>query len=369
MKILHVCKKYPRALGGDAVVVSSLCKQQQAAGHEVAIATSNCDEITNEGRIYKLGLRDTPSQLDRITFRRLVSLVGLFFSMFIVLFKERPAVIHAHSIDMTFFASFAARFYRIPLVHTFHIVTFYDPTQSVVRRKTEIWLAKKAGLRCTTAPNLYDVKKLQAAGLTQTVLLPNGVDTEFWGAIARGNEEHGFTFVTVGRLEQQKGYKYLIKAVALLARTSRQHFHVVIIGEGAQAASLRTLARSLHVENIVTFVGRRTQGEIRTLLQGAGAAIFPSLYETTPITLLEAWAAGVPVIITPVGILHDKPADFQAAYIVPPRNEDALMRTMKRCMAEVKTRLSVAIKGQEEAQKYSWPIVSRRAETIYRNTQ
>ncbi|HVQ44325.1 MAG TPA: glycosyltransferase family 4 protein [Candidatus Saccharimonadia bacterium] len=180
MNILHVCKKYPDALGGDAVVVSNLRRQQQAAGHDVAVVTSNCNEILKGRHIYKIGMKDTPASLDSITPKRLVSLVILSLGMFGILRRERPDVIHTHSIDMAFFVSFAARLYGIPMVHTFHIVTFYDATQSALRRKSELWLARAAHLRSATAPNSYDVAKLQAAGLVQTVLLPNGVDLAFW---------------------------------------------------------------------------------------------------------------------------------------------------------------------------------------------
>ena len=79
MKIMHVLKKYPRALGGDAVVVANLQKQQEAAGHQTAIVTSNCDEIINGKHIYKCGLKDTPTGLDKITPKRLLSLISLFF--------------------------------------------------------------------------------------------------------------------------------------------------------------------------------------------------------------------------------------------------------------------------------------------------
>ena len=180
MKILHVTKKYPNALGGDTVVVSNLQKHQEAAGHQVAILTSNCDEIKDGPRVHKFGLRDTPSALDQITRRRLVSLIGLFFKAFIVLLKERPDVIHTHSIDMAFFVSFAARFFRRPLIHTFHIVTFYDENQSAMRRRTELWLARVADPRVIPAPNTHDVAMLQRAGLEQARLLPNGVDLDFW---------------------------------------------------------------------------------------------------------------------------------------------------------------------------------------------
>lgn len=367
MNILHVTKKYPPALGGDAVVVHSLQKQQQAAGHTVTIATSNCKEIKANTHVYKIGLVDTPERLDAITMRRLVSLVMLIFKMFVIVRTVRPDVIHTHSIDMAFCSSFAARWFKVPMVHTFHIVTFYDTLQSPLRRKTELWLAKKAKLNAITAPNHYDAHKLHGGGLPQTTLLPNGVDITFWRnrstTIAK---DKVFTFVTVGRLEQQKGYDFLIKAAAKLARLTDTPFRVIIIGEGSQRPHLEQLIRATHTSNIIKIMGRKDPHQIRTQFASADAAVCTSLYETTPLTLLEAWAAGLPVITTPVGIVRNPPATFTSAFMVSPQNEIELATTMQQCMTNESLRHTVAQSGYNEVQKYAWPAIAQTAEDIYR---
>ncbi|HEU5186894.1 MAG TPA: glycosyltransferase family 4 protein, partial [Candidatus Saccharimonadales bacterium] len=294
MKILHVCKKYPPILGGDAIVVSHLVNQH-LANHDIVIVTSNCVGIPNDPHIYKLGLADTPSGLDAITLKRIISLFIIFFRMFAILYKERPHVIHTHSVDMAFFASFAARFFNIPLVHTFHIVTFYDTQQSALRRKSELWLLQKAKPCFVTAPNNYDVQKLQAAGVHQAVLLPNGVDLTFWTPSEPAHNKQ-FTFLAVGRLEDQKGYTYLIKAVAQLTKKVTEPFSVMIIGEGSQKNALKELAHAHNVDHLVELAGGKTPKQTRALLKKADALVCPSLYETTPLTLLEAWATKTPVI-------------------------------------------------------------------------
>lgn len=369
MKILHVAKKYPRALGGDAVVVANLQKNQEAAGHKVVIVTSRCDEIEDGENIYKFGLKDMPAALDVISAKRMVSLIILFFQAFFIIGKERPNVIHTHSIDMAFFISFAAHFFHIPVVHTFHIVTFYDLTQPLLRRKTEVLLAKGARLRTVTAPNMHDVTKLQTAGLAQAVLLSNGVDVEAWEVRGYTEKNKEFTFVAIGRLEQQKGYDYLIKAAALLKSSLKVPFHIVIVGEGSQKSALDALAESLHIEATISFVGRKDANQIQQLFSEVDAAIFPSLYETTPITLLEAWAAGVASVVTKVGILRDAPADFSAAFVVPPMEEKALARAMKECIENTARREIAAARGYEEAKKYAWLKISRTAEALYTEAQ
>jgi glycosyltransferase involved in cell wall biosynthesis len=365
LKILHVTKKYPNALGGDAVAVANLQKQQEAAGHQVAILSSNCDEIMRADNIYRFGLHDTPVSLDSITPRRLVSLVMLAFKSFWVLRQERPDVVHAHSVDMAFCISLAAHLYRIPVVHTFHIVTFYDQQQSVLRRKSELLLARGARLRAVTAPNQHDVARLRAAKLNQAVLLPNGVDLAFWRQTTEVRPSDQFEFLSVGRLEPQKGYEYLVKAVGLLAAASPQSFKVIIAGEGSQKAELVRLAKKLDVANRIDFVGRKSPEEVRTLLMRAGAAVFPSLYETTPLTLLEAWAAAVPVIATRVGILRDASLDTQSVFLVSPQSEHSLMQAMQLCMSDASLRMAIASSGYDDVQKYTWSRVAQTAEAIY----
>lgn len=369
MKILHVCKKYPHAMGGDAIVVSHLQKQQQAAGHNVVVVTSNCAEIANGTGVYKIGLKDTPKRLDAITCRRIASLMLLLVGMFGILRREQPDVIHTHSVDMAFFVSFAARWHRVPVVHTFHIVTFYDAQQSILRRKSELWLARNANLAKITVPNVYDVRKLQANGLKQAVLLPNGVDVAFWKRGTARQQNNLFTFLAVGRLEAQKGYKYLVKAASLLADGQSQPFAVVIVGDGSQKAALQQQIRALRLDHIISLIGPKTQRQIRALYAKADAAVFCSLYETTPLTLLEAWAAAMPTIATPVGILHHAPRRFGAALVVPPQNAQKLAVAMRRFMRNNALRTAIAAQGNAQTKQYDWPIVSKQAEAIYRSTQ
>lgn len=366
MRILHLSKKYLDALGGDTVVVANLQAQQEAAGHQVAILTSNCAEIRDGPRIYKFGLKDTPSALDQITWRRLLSLVALFFKSFWVIWRERPDVIHTHSIDMAFVISPVARLFRVPLVHTFHIVTFYDKNQSKLRRVSELWLARHAHPQVITAPNAYDVRRLNEAGLKQAVVLPNGVDLEFWQADAAPttSQRKEFLFVSVGRLEEQKGYRYLIEAAARLAKTAAD-FKIVVVGEGGQLKILQRLTRKHGLVDTMQFVGRKSPSQVRQILSQADAVVFPSLYETTPLTLLEAWAAQRPVIMTAVGILREMQVNRRVAYIVPPCDADALAAAMQSCMTSADVRATVAANGFHEVNKYAWSDIAQLTDKLY----
>lgn len=364
MNILHITKKYPDALGGDSVVVSNLEKQQWKNGHKVSILTSNCDEIKPKSRLYKFGLKDKPAALDNITPRRLLSLGHLFFKSFQVIRRERPDIIHTHSIDMAFAASIAARIYRVPMVHTFHIVTFHDEKQSWLRRKTELLFKRGANPKVVTAPDQADVDHLIDAGVKNAQLLPNGIDLKFWHDTDTVHNEV-VTFIAAGRLEEQKGFEYLIKAAKILKNSTSKPFKVLIAGSGSLQQELGILMMDLDVTDRVELVGRRSTKELRKLYSSSDVAVIPSLYESTPLTLLEAWAVKLPVISTPVGILQGNTQHKNDVKLVPVQDEKALARAMRELLEKKDKRDKLAKRGHEAVQQYAWSEIYKTAEAMY----
>jgi glycosyltransferase involved in cell wall biosynthesis len=366
MKILHVVKKYKNALGGDAVVVSNLETQQLARGHEVIVLTSNCDEIVDDKGCYKFGLSATSAELDQISLRRLASLGALFFKTFSVLRRERPDVVHTHSIDMAFIASFAARWFRIPIVHSFHILTFPDPRQDALRRKSELFLMKGAQPQVVTAPNRTYVDHLKRAGAGDTRFMTNGVDLAFW---KKEKQPHDvFTFITAARLERQKGMEYLIRAVAEMEQT-RQPFKLVIVGGGSLKGELEALAKELDVSEVVEFVGRKTPEEVRDLYALSDAVVIPSLWEAAPLTSYEAWAMKLPLVITKVGMFDDEAGDRTYAKLVDAGDAIALAKAMEELLTDADKRDDMITAGYEEAQKHTWAATANIAHDLYVEAQ
>lgn len=365
MHILHVTKKYPNAIGGDAVVVSNLVRLQISSGHDVAILTSNCHDILEEDRIYKFGLKDTGDGLDHISFRRLISLVILLVKSFSVIGRERPDVIHAHSVDLTFFVSLAAHFYHVPIVHTFHIVSFNDPQQSAVRRKTELQLLRGSRVRAVTAPNDYEVESLRRAGVKNVYLVLNGIDLRHWKCVRRSPREGGlFRFIAVGRLEKQKGFEYLIEAVEHLVHRTDLPFHVLIVGHGSEHARLSSLIHELHVTPWICLSGAQSSDVVKQLYTHSDALVISSLWETTPLTLLEAWALGLPVVSTPVGILRYERAD-RVAGMIECKSAESLSNKMNLILTNPGLSSILRENGSAEVKNYQWSSIAHVVQHVY----
>jgi glycosyltransferase involved in cell wall biosynthesis len=362
VKILHATKKYPALHGGDAVVVSSLEKLQLAGGAEVIILTSNCSEIEPRTGLYRFGLRERAAALDSISPRRLISLLLLIFQAFPILRRERPDVIHTHSVDMTFAISIAARIYRIPIIHTFHIVASHDKAHGFLRNRVEMLLARGARPAMVTALNRLDLDHLKEAGLN-AVLLPNGLDMAVWTPMPLRQDQARFEVVSVGRLERQKDYGLLINAAALLT----EEVKINIVGDGSLRSALQQLISQSHLDDRVELLGQKNVAEIRELFARTDAVVICSLYEAMPLALLEAWATGLPVITTEVGMVQPT-ADGKArgVHLVTDRDPATLAAAIRRLQNDRGYREQLVEDGFAEVHQYDWMTVYLLLADYYR---
>lgn len=105
--------------------------------------------------------------------------------------------------------------------------------------------------------------------------------------------------VTVGRLVEKKGHEYLVKACAVL-RDSGLPFRLTIVGEGSCRRRLESLIRKMALNDQVRLVGEQSSAGVHQILDNADLFVMPSLSEGIPVAIMEAMAAGIPVIATDI---------------------------------------------------------------------
>lgn len=170
---------------------------------------------------------------------------------------------------------------------------------------------------------------------TREVVIPNGIPvpprtTPAARAAARaelGLAEDDVAVGIVARLAAVKAHEVLLDAVAKLA-PSRPHLRLVCIGGGEREAELRATAAALGIAGQVRFLGVRR--DVPALLPGLDAACLSSRYECAPLSLVEAMAAGAPVVTTDVGTVRDMVADGEEGFVVPTGDADALADRLGR---------------------------------------
>jgi glycosyltransferase involved in cell wall biosynthesis len=133
-------------------------------------------------------------------------------------------------------------------------------------------------------------------------------------------------FLFVGRLRIRKGVEVLLKALALDGNASRRELWV--IGDGEHRAAVEAAARRFGVAERVRFLGRRAAGEIRWAMARARALVVPSIYEGMPLVVLEAMAAGRPVVASRVSGIPEVVLDGETGWLVDPERPDLLARAL-----------------------------------------
>lgn len=167
--------------------------------------------------------------------------------------------------------------------------------------------------------------------------------------------------VAVGRLGPEKGFDVLLTAFAAIA-AEFPNWSVLIVGEGTERAALSNLAKSLGITDRVSMPGSMPEpGEV---LARAGLFVSSSRYEGFPNALLEAMAAGVPVISTDCTGAREIVTDGHDGLLVPVESPSALSAALSRLMRDDALRIVLANNARAVADRYSIDKVAERWDDV-----
>lgn len=161
-------------------------------------------------------------------------------------------------------------------------------------------------------------------------------------------EDHDFVVGIVARLEAVKAHEVLFGAVAKLASTHPQ-LRLVCVGEGDREEELRALVDALGIARQAHFTGLRR--DVAQLLPAFDVACLTSRYECAPLAVLEAMAAGVPVITTDCGAVRDMLTDGEEGYIVDVGDVDALADRIASLAADADLCTRMGRQGRMRAER------------------
>lgn len=179
---------------------------------------------------------------------------------------------------------------------------------------------------------------------------------------ALGIRSDFMVFGTVTRLMPSKGNEYLVDAVRPVAeRLPAARFYIV--GEGELQAELEARAKALNLGDRLTFVGFRR--DVAQALSAFDVAVFPSLWEGTPLTVLEALAMGKPIVSTDADGLQDVLTHGEDALIVPRRDPAALAAAMLRLATDAGERARLGANARRTGASYDIDLFVRKMERLY----
>jgi glycosyltransferase involved in cell wall biosynthesis len=147
-----------------------------------------------------------------------------------------------------------------------------------------------------------------------------------------------FTFCSLGRLHQVKGFDFLIKACSILQKKNI-NFRCYIVGDGEEKEDLKYLINSLAVDKNVILTGRLEDGDVSDLFRHVDCIVIPSLSESIPLVLSEGVNAHKPLIVTNVGDMGYLAEKYKLGYVVEKENYNDLAEALIN-MSNTKIRAS-----------------------------
>ena len=197
------------------------------------------------------------------------------------------------------------------------------------------------------------------------LVIENGVDVDFFSPSGSGGNRAAdgpATVLYVGRLGYRKGLSRLIDAMALL--TERPGWRLALAGEGPLRGKLEAQAHLLGIADRVDFQGFLDRNALAAALSRAAVLVNPADYESGPLTLLEAMAAGTPVVTTPTGLVRDFPEPAPLRLTAPePASLAAAIAAVLDDPRAAAARAAAARRLVEE--RFAWDRVAARTAALY----
>lgn len=275
-----------------------------------------------------------------------------------ILREEKVAILHAHSAKAGLVGRVAARLARTPVVfYTTHNSIFYEEWSSwkkILLATGERFLSKTTDRIIAVSETLRQ-ELIAKEGLPsdKIITIYNGIETGRTCAHPFRERRHilrelglpslGQVVGTVARLAPQKGIIHFLKAAAMLARDYQVNF--LVVGDGPLRQQLQAEAISLGLANRVVFAGERR--DVPAILPVFDVFVLPSLTEGFPLTILEALAAGRPVVATRVGGIPEIIKDNHTGLLVRPGEPAELALAIARLLRDRQEALAMGRAGQK----------------------
>jgi glycosyltransferase involved in cell wall biosynthesis len=186
-------------------------------------------------------------------------------------------------------------------------------------------------------------------------VIPNGVESNRFENISPRTMGETVVLITTSRLVEKNGVGDVIEAMRLLP----EHVHFRILGTGPLGSELKAKVKALGLENRISFAGFVLQEDIPRHLHHADIFVRPSLSEGQGISFIEAMAAGLPVVATPVGGIPDFLTDGETGVLCKPHDPKSIATAVLRLVEDASLRESVRSNALAMVkEKYDWSLIA-----------
>jgi phosphatidylinositol alpha-mannosyltransferase len=357
VRIALVCPYAWEAAGGVQVHVKNLAVRLRQRGHEAIVLTPTASApsepwVRSVGRPVRVTYQGTVAPIAPLSYGRVRSALASF----------RPDVVHVHeplTPSASMFATLAAKTPVVATVHAYLDRSIAMELAAPILRR--IWRRVTIGVAVSEAAASFLRRVLPDAALE---IVPNGVDVEaFAGAEPHAELPAGRRILWVNRLDAQKGFPIALAAFSkVLAEVPDAVLVVVGEGKDREALTLLTLPARARID----MRGAVPNEQVPSYLAACEVFVSPAVgQESFGIALVEAMAAGLPVVATDIPGYREVVSDGVEGLLVPPRDPEGLAAGLVRVLREPELAKRLGGAGRERARTFDWPIVVDRLEELY----
>ncbi|MEK6719135.1 MAG: glycosyltransferase family 4 protein [Chloroflexota bacterium] len=348
--------------GGVNQHVRYLYENLRLRGHDVRILTSSHGlQRASQGDVIRIGKgfsMPTNGSVGTITLSpRYVSQVSD------VLERERFDLLHFHEPFVPFLSLIVLRQSTSVNVATFHAFGGFSPAYEFGSRVMGSYAGRLHGRIAVSAAARHFIDRFFPGDYR---VIPNGVDTErFHRAVPIARWQDGTkNLLFVGRHEPRKGLLDLLKAYRILRKTGC-NCRLLVVGTGPQEREARRYVMTRKLGG-VEFLGRVSDDEKAQLFKTADVYVSPATGgESFGIVLLEAMAAGTPIVCSDIHGYKGVVRRGREGILVPPRKPKAIAGGIAQLLADDDLRRSMADNGLVRAEDFSWERVTARVDDYY----
>ena len=380
MRLLFINYEFPPLGGGAGQANARIAREMAAMGHEVTVLTSAYRGLPREETLNGFKIIRIPTL--RLRQEKCGVIEMAVFMLSSIWFGVRLAKKFRPHVSISFFtipsgpAAWAIKkICSIPYIVSLRggDVPGFMPQQLwfyhrvTARLIRFIWKGAHA-----VVANSEGLKKLalRTARDLAIEMIPNGVDIDFFSQ--RGSrplppealkaffekEKATVRILSVGRLSSQKAIDQLLLAFSTVQKEVSRPVQLWIVGDGPQRRLLEKMIIDLNLEDSVFLMGWRDRDTLRTFYSSADCFVLPSLDEGMPNALLEAMAAGLPIVATDVAGSSELVKEGVNGLLVPPASPAALAQALISLVTDDPLRSRMAKSSSERVLGYNWKEVA-----------
>jgi glycosyltransferase involved in cell wall biosynthesis len=349
-RVLHVVGD--SQFGGGAVLILRIAKEAALRGDRVAILSTNPQF---QDAIRRIGLEVVDLDCIWRPIRPFRDLAGLL-RLRRYLRAEPYDIVHTHTSKAGLVGRAASFFAGIPAIfHTVHGFAFHEESSWLAVKGYSL-LERLAAKWCSKIVTVSKYHRAWALELgicdaDHIVAIPNGISPErvkpsceraaFRAGLGIRPDE--VVLVSAGRLAPQKGIEYLVEAMRILAGQGVRP-RVVLAGDGPLRSFIEEQVRQSGLEQQFIFLGFRT--DVADILNAADIAVMPTEREGLSISLLEAMAAGLPIITTTIGSNLEVTENGRFARLITPKDVTQLVDAIQATLQDRETAVAIGKQAQ-----------------------